>query len=197
MHYLIPTRVMRDSIFPPLYYIYTLFTPREVPKPRISLFSLDRFSLDHQSFIFRNILPFPPFLPSPLLFAGMQTRRKHEREKCIDLKKTNGIDFVVSRDYARTITRKKTNQSIAIRSIKRNHHPEWWTIRLKRKVKEVIYLCSLDGLFYLYILDFCARGQQSLNDYYYYYYVFNFSFSFSFCAPLYIHQSSSQRPTVP
>ena len=124
MHYLIPTRVMRDSIFPPLYYIYTLFTPREVPKPRISLFSLDRFSLDHQSFIFRNILPFPPFLPSPLLFAGMQTRKKHEREKCIDLKKTNGIDFVVSRDYARTITRKKTNQSIAIRSIKRNHHPE-------------------------------------------------------------------------
>lgn len=133
----------------------------------------------------------------PSLRWDANKKETQEREKCIDLKKTNGIDLVVSRDYARAITRKKTNQSIAIRSIKRNHHPGWWTIRLKRKVKEVIYLCSLDGLFYLYILDFCARGQQSLNDYYYYYYVFNFSFSFSFCAPLYIHQSSSQRPTVP
>ena len=77
--------------------------------------------------------------------------RKMHRSK----KKTNGIDLVVSRDYARAITRKKTNQSIAIRSIKRNHHPGWWTIRLKRKVKEVIYLCSLDGLFYLYIRFLC------------------------------------------
>lgn len=138
------------SFLPFTIYIYTLFTPREVPKPRISLFSLDLFSLDHQPFIFRNILPSP--LPSlGCKQEGNTGARKMHRSK----KKTNGIDLVVSRDYARAITRKKTNQSIAIRSIKRNHHPGWWTIRLKRKVKEVIYLCSLDGLFYLYIRFLC------------------------------------------
>ena len=149
------TRDARFDLSSPLLYIYT-FHPTWSSKAT-NFFILPRSVLARSSIVhLPKYSPFPslPSFTPPFRWDAnkKETRaRKMHRSK----KKTNGIDLVVSRDYARAITRKKTNQSIAIRSIKRNHHPGWWTIRLKRKVKEVIYLCSLDGLFYLYIRFLC------------------------------------------
>lgn len=87
------------SFLPFTIYIYTLFTPREVPKPRISLFSLDLFSLDHQPFIFRNILPSP--LPSlGCKQEGNTGARKMHRSKKNEWHRFRSLSRLRTNNYA-------------------------------------------------------------------------------------------------